>query len=89
MPNKWVEAEVAFAIGPSKIWHVYKDDNFDACLDFHYSRDPEGDDTFDIRDLAKEISHALPDIDLPELDLNDRATHAVLMAIADWQGRLF
>lgn len=66
MPYAWVKPEVALEHKGVKIYHVYKNDDYDSgprTFWFGYSIfcDDEGIDSFDVRDLAKMIGMPCPE----------------------------
>ncbi len=60
MPYAWVEPEIALGYNGVKIYFVYRDDKFsNETRTFWYGysifSDDQGEDSFDVRDLAKMI----------------------------------
>lgn len=55
MPEKWVEPEVFLQYRGVKIYHVYRNDNYNDVRSFIYGNSidctDDGEDTFDVRDL--------------------------------------
>ncbi|MGI9863067.1 hypothetical protein SDD30_16955 [Moorella naiadis] len=66
MPYAWVEPEVALEYKRIKIYYIYADDsmaNVTRTFRFGYSifSDDKGEDSFDVRDLAKMIGMPCPE----------------------------